>query len=68
MIADQPEEWSCLGPRYEFLEYKAKGSFGTVYKARDTDTGELVAVKYMKDIFRHNYAAVRVYRELEVHS
>ena len=68
MEISAPSEWAILSPRYKFLEYKANGSFGTVYKARDTETGKLVAVKYMKDIFRHNYSAVRVFRELEVHS
>lgn len=32
-------------PKYHFLQYISKGSFGSVYKAVNVDTGELVAIK-----------------------
>lgn len=34
--------------RYEKIEFLGEGQFATVYKARDTETGEIVAVKKIK--------------------
>ena len=43
-----------------------EGSFGKVYKARCRKSGETVAIKHIPDIFRHNYHAKSVLRELSL--
>ena len=43
---------------------KGEGSFGKVYKARDKMTNQVVAIKHIENIFKHNYHAKKVAREL----
>ena len=64
--ASAPDDWSYLEPRYKFLEVAGRGGFGTVYKAKDRQLRQIVAVKHIKDIFKHNYAAKKVFRELSI--
>ena len=39
---------SALGQRYDILDAAGHGSMGNVYKARDRETGEIVALKLLK--------------------
>ncbi|HEY6467239.1 MAG TPA: protein kinase [Candidatus Acidoferrales bacterium] len=39
---------SALGQRYDILDTAGHGSMGNVYKARDRETGEIVALKLLK--------------------
>lgn len=40
--------WSLFYYRYDFIEYIVKGSSRSVLKAKDKQTGEVVAVKILK--------------------
>jgi serine/threonine protein kinase len=41
-----------LAARYQMLEELGSGSFGTVYKAIEKSTGEIVAVKHVSNTSR----------------
>ncbi|RDY14426.1 Mitogen-activated protein kinase 19, partial [Mucuna pruriens] len=52
--------------RYKILEVIGKGSYGVVFSAIDTDTGEKVAIKKIQDAFEHTSDAIRILREVKL--
>ena len=61
-----PLDWIYLNENYEFLKKKGSGSFGNVYKAKCRKTGKYVAVKHIEKIFKYDYAAKKVVREVMI--
>ena len=55
-------------PLLKYTNWKeiGAGAFANVYKATDTKTGEVVAIKFMKDISKNNYTLLKTYRELKI--
>jgi CDC-like kinase len=45
-------------------EFLGEGTYGQVIRAKDKKTGELVAIKLIKNIFRCTYAARLLLREI----
>ncbi|XP_010554815.1 PREDICTED: mitogen-activated protein kinase 20-like [Tarenaya hassleriana] len=52
--------------RFEIQEVIGKGSYGVVCSARDTLTGEKVAIKKIHNIFEHISDAARILREIKL--
>ena len=42
---DSPERLYMIRDRYERIDKLGEGTYGKVYKARDTETGDVVALK-----------------------
>lgn len=53
-----------LRSRYEWIETLGNGAYGTVFKARQLATGELVAIKHLSNIFVDRIRARRALREI----
>ena len=53
-----------LGPKYELVRKVGKGTYGSVFEARDTVTNEKIAVKNVKSIFDDEIEAKHMLREI----
>ncbi|KAK8958950.1 Mitogen-activated protein kinase 9 [Platanthera guangdongensis] len=51
--------------QYDILEVVGKRSYGIVWAALDTKTGEKVAIKKINDVFEHVSDASRIFREIK---
>ena len=59
-------EWRPILKKYTLDSYIGKGSFGQVIKAKNIATGQFVAIKQIKDIFRNYYECRKVLREITI--
>jgi len=55
-----------LDERYEIIDTIGSGAYGVVVSARDTKTGELVAIKKIEKAFEHSTFTKRTLRELKI--
>ena len=58
-------DWS-VGKRYQLLRMLGRGSYGLVAQARDTSTGNFVAIKRITSAFEQEVDAIRLYREMHI--
>lgn len=50
--------------RYDIIQKLGKGAYGIVWKARDKQTGAIIALKKIYDAFQNSTDAQRTYREV----
>lgn len=62
----EQKKFQKLKEKYQILSLKDEGTFSKVYKAKCLETGQLVAVKHLSNIFRTSYEARKVIRELSI--
>ncbi|CAD8050366.1 unnamed protein product [Paramecium primaurelia] len=61
---DQSEVEDHILKRFDLQEYKGKGAYGIEWKAYDTKTKQIVALKKVFDAFQNSTDAQRTYREV----
>ena len=62
-ISQPPPDWK-LGPDYKILKVLGSGTYGTVCKAQNTKTNQIVAVKRIANLFESIHESKRILREI----
>ncbi|MES1921317.1 hypothetical protein MHBO_002859 [Bonamia ostreae] len=55
-----------LGSEYEFVSYIGSGSYGHVCKAKQVQSGKMVAIKKFSGVFKSSTNTLRLLRELRI--
>lgn len=58
--------WKKIEDQYELLEMAGEGSFGQVYKAKHRITGKIFAIKYLNNVFKDEFTARKILREISI--
>jgi serine/threonine protein kinase len=58
--------WHTVENDYELLSVAGEGSFGKVYKAKHKSTGRLVAIKFLDNVFKDEFTARKMLREISI--
>ena len=58
--------WQAVQHEYELLSVAGEGSVGQVYKARNKNNGQLVAIKYLDNVFKDEFTARKILREISI--
>lgn len=62
-MSERLPKWN-IGPKYELVRKVGKGTYGSVFEARDTTIGEKIAIKNVKSIFEDEIEAKHMLREI----
>lgn len=62
-MSERSPKWN-LGPKYELTRKLGKGTYGSVFEARDTASNERLAIKNVKSIFEDLTEAKHMLREI----
>lgn len=60
------QAWLYVNGQYELIEKIGEGSYGQVMKAKHAQTGQLHAIKHIKEVFYSSYEAKKVCREIQI--
>lgn len=71
LLALSPEQIKKNGefeiePKYEIIEEVGRGAYGVVLAVKNTESGEMVAIKKISKAFEHRIFAKRTLRELKI--
>jgi serine/threonine protein kinase len=58
--------WKPVQHKYKIKEKLGKGAFGAVILAENRESGQLVAIKMIKDISKDSYMTRKVLREVKI--
>ena len=58
--------WKKIEDQYELIEIAGEGSFGQVYKAKHRVTGKIFAIKYLSNVFKDEFTARKILREISI--
>ena len=61
-----PSIWSYIQKFYKIQKGLGSGSFGSVVQAQNRKTGQIVAIKLIKDFNKSDYLARMVLREIMI--
>lgn len=62
-ISQPPVDWN-LGPDYKILKVLGSGTYGTVCKAQNIKTNQIIAVKRIANLFESVHESKRILREI----
>ena len=60
------DDWLCLEDKYKVIKELGQGTYGTVYLAERRIDGEKVAIKHLREVFKHDYMTRKVLREINL--
>ena len=55
-----------VNQKYKIVKFIGQGTFGTVMKAQNRDTGDVVAIKHITNVFSHSYGFKKIMREIQI--
>ena len=58
--------WAYVKKEYKLVEFLGEGSFGQVVRAKHRVSGKVFAIKMITDVFKHDYQAKKILREIEI--
>lgn len=58
--------WDRCKSNYLLLKVLGTGTYGQVVKAKDKKTGEIVAIKLIRDVYGNEYETIKVLREMQI--
>ena len=58
--------WAKLPREYELLKHIGTGSYGEVIQAKNIITGQTVAIKLVKNSFKHTFQARKIVSEIQI--
>lgn len=61
-----PSIWRYVTSEYKIMELLGEGSFGQVVKAQHIKTGNIFAIKLVRNIFDSLYECKKVLREIQI--
>jgi serine/threonine protein kinase len=59
-------DWQYITREFEILEASGRGSYGTVVRGKHRVSGQIFAIKHIKNVFSSPYYCKTILREIEI--